>query len=244
MVFMPGYNVGQEPFGEVAVSRCRGVPNVINVTGADYVVCRLCAPLGDVTGWFGTQWWDPHSLGYEYTARRWQSSGYPTDLPFSGHAQMLQGGLAITGLTPVGIGALKLKSTVFASAGWSGGPLWGAVDGEPRVVGVTSGGERDCRESESGACDGLDQVDDYHDVTAGGQLMTELVEYGQRRWRVLEREETTVLRPGNQTTGKQRKKPLIPSPLPRKPEKMELAPAGNSKARSVWVPGREWTLGW
>ena len=31
----------------------------------------------------------------------------------------------------------------FTDHGWSGGPLWGFIDGGPRVIGVASGREKD-----------------------------------------------------------------------------------------------------
>lgn len=179
MRFAPGfgYGNGTEPYGSSYVSSCRGVKNTFNVTGIDYIVCHLCDPLGDKTGWMGTQWWKDHK---SYTARDWYSSGYPIEVS-RGQTQMSISNLTLTNVDPHGDFGVELESDVFASPGWSGGPMWGYVDGEPRIVGVCSGGEKDCSER-PGGCYMANDPEPYHDVSAGGRFMTELVDYALTHW--------------------------------------------------------------
>lgn len=177
MRFTPGYNNGTEPYGGSYVSRCRGVKNTFNVTGIDYVVCQLCEPLGDITGWMKTSWWKD---GLLYTLRRWRTSGYPIDA-FNGQAQMFLDNRTLNKIDHHGELGVELESDVFATAGWSGGPMWESIDGEPTIVGVCSGGENDCNER-PGGCFGTAYQGAYHDVSAGGRLMTDLVRYGISHW--------------------------------------------------------------
>ncbi|QSS49460.1 hypothetical protein I7I53_09814 [Histoplasma capsulatum var. duboisii H88] len=177
MRFSPGFGNGVEPYGSSYVSQCRGVKNTFNVTGIDYIVCQLCEPLGDLTGWMGTKWWKD---GDSYMGRPWRSSGYPTDA-FQGNEQMLLSNITLLNVDFHGRLGKELETRVFASPGWSGGPMWEYIDGQPTIVGVCSGGEKDCSE-EVGGCNGIKDSSLYHDVSAGGRLMTDLVAYGLAHW--------------------------------------------------------------
>ncbi|KAF3491928.1 uncharacterized protein GIQ15_01445 [Arthroderma uncinatum] len=180
MRFVPGFGHGKknaEPFGGSYVSQCRGVKNTHNVTGIDYVICMLCEPLGERMGWMGTVWWKDMQT---YANRSWHSSGYPIE-PLKGAAQMLIANLTLDNVDPHGEIGVELESKVYASPGWSGGPLWGYINGEPTIVGVCSGGERSCSE-QPGGCFMANESDPYHDVSSGGKLMTELVQYGKSHW--------------------------------------------------------------
>lgn len=177
MRFVPGYANGTEPYGGSFVSRCRGVKNSLNVTGTDYVVCQLCSPLGNDVGWMGTQWWSRDQV---YQLRTWKSTGYPVD-SYQGNSLMLLENLTISAVYPDDGFGKELGSKVFASPGWSGGPLWEYTNGVPKIVGICSGGQRECSRTTKG-CHGMDAIDDYHDVSAGGQLMSELVSYATKHW--------------------------------------------------------------
>ncbi|KAI5308556.1 hypothetical protein KEM55_005421 [Ascosphaera atra] len=177
MRFVPSFGNGTEPYGSSYVSRCRGFKNSLNVTGTDYVVCELCQPLGDKVGWMGTHWWPRDSI---YKTRTWKSSGYPVD-SYKGNSLMLLSDLRVEEVHSDKRHGKEIETRVFASPGWSGGPLWEYIDGEPRIIGICSGGERACSRSPDG-CEGLDLVDDYHDVSAGGQLMTALVRQATEQW--------------------------------------------------------------
>ncbi|PGH00567.1 hypothetical protein AJ79_08170 [Helicocarpus griseus UAMH5409] len=177
MRFAPGYGNGSEPYGSSYISQCRGVKNIFNVTGIDYVICHLCEPLGDLTGWMGTKWWRDAD---NYLSREWRSSGYPTD-SFEGGEQMLLSNISLIDVDFHGRLGRELETRLFATPGWSGGPMWEYIDGEPTIVGVCSGGEKDCRE-ETGGCNGVTDSNSYHDVFAAGRLMTYLVAYGMTHW--------------------------------------------------------------
>ncbi|KAK2764260.1 hypothetical protein FQN54_008952 [Arachnomyces sp. PD_36] len=177
MWFSPGYNNKTEPYGGSYVSQCRGINNTFNVTGVDYIVCHLCEPLGEKTGWMGTHWWRDN---LPYFDGEWRSSGYPID-SFRGQAQMLMSTVNLTDIEDHGREGKELETNVFASPGWSGGPLWGYIDGEAKIVGVCSGKEKDCSEHVPG-CVETGNSYTYHDVSAGGKLMTDLVRYGLAHW--------------------------------------------------------------
>ncbi|OAX82952.1 hypothetical protein ACJ72_02703 [Emergomyces africanus] len=177
MKFVPGYGGGSEPYGSSYVSQCSGVKNTFNVTGIDYIICQLCEPLGDLTGWMGTKWWK--GAGF-YMDQPWRSSGYPTDA-FQGEEQMLLSNIKLLEVDFHGLLGKELETRVFASPGWSGGPMWEYIDGQPTIVGVCSGGEKDCSE-EVGGCNGIEDSSSYHDVSAGGKLMADLVIYGLAHW--------------------------------------------------------------
>ncbi|PGH04898.1 hypothetical protein AJ80_08447 [Polytolypa hystricis UAMH7299] len=177
MRFVPGFHNDTEPYGSSYVSKCRGVKNTFNVTGIDYIICHLCKPLGDFTGWLGTKWWADDT---PYMNRSWHSSGYPIDA-LQGKGQMLLSDIKLTEVDNHGTQGKELETHVFASPGWSGGPMWDYIDGNPKIVGVCSGGEKDCSE-QVGGCTGLENTGNYHDVSAGGKLMTDLVLYGMANW--------------------------------------------------------------
>lgn len=180
MRFVPGYNNGSEPYGGSYVTKCRGVKNTFNVTGIDYIVCSLCEPLGEKAGWMGTQWWDDSA---EYMNKSWRSSGYPSD-SFRGQVQMLLSNINLTDVDLHADKGKELESKIFASLGWSGGPMWNIIGGVPKLVGVCSGSEKDCSERVQG-CYGLEgvlDVDTFHDVSAGGRLMTDLTMYALTNW--------------------------------------------------------------
>ncbi|KAK2800058.1 hypothetical protein FQN51_006297 [Onygenales sp. PD_10] len=175
MTFAPGYRNGSEPYGSSYVSQCRGVKNIYNVTGIDYIICRLCEPLGDLTGWMGTKWWRDRE---PYMNRTWRSSGYPADA-FVGDEQMLLSNISLINVDYHGELGRELETNLFAVNGWSGGPMWEYIDGEPTIVGVCSGAERRCSERVAG-CDG--ELEEPYTVSAGGKLMGQLVAYGLMYW--------------------------------------------------------------
>lgn len=64
----------------------------------------------------------------------------------------------------------ELESDVYSLGGWSGGPLWGYIDGQPKVIGVSSGQETDF-------------LQPRHTVSAGSRAMVKLIIYGQNNFR-------------------------------------------------------------
>jgi hypothetical protein len=79
MEFVPAFRgvLGEpnpRPFGSSFVETYRGYNTAPEVSGHDYVICKLYNPLGQALGWMGTQSWGNED---EYYRRRYVSSGYP-----------------------------------------------------------------------------------------------------------------------------------------------------------------------
>ena len=160
MHFVPAYSNGT-PYlmGSSYVRSFYGVRNEGDgdVTGLDYVICKLYEPLGDQCGWMGTQSWGNTDAYYSYD---WISVGYPETF-FVGELPAVQFAIGIKDIDGDGDG-LELETVDFTAHGWSGGPLWNRINGDPKVVGVLSGREKD----------GLDP---RRSVFAGGHHMVSLV---------------------------------------------------------------------
>lgn len=164
MQFVPAYVSGDEPFGNSYVEAFHGVVNQDDVTGLDYVICKLYTPLGDRCGWMGSKWWsdeDPYHDG------QWTSIGYPSSF-MEGERPAVEFNIGVRDIDNDGDG-LEVETLKFAEKGWSGGPLWGWIDGEPRVIGIESGYEKDV-------------LDPTRTVFAGGEHMVNLVKFGIANW--------------------------------------------------------------
>jgi hypothetical protein len=163
--FIPHYRYGNDPrFGHAYVDEWRGVINSDDVTGLDYVICKLNWRIGDRTGWMGSHWSSDESFYYD---RSWISVGYPY-LPGFTERPQLEIPVWVRDIDNDADG-LEIETDMFATKGWSGGPLWGWIGGDPRVVGVESGFEND----------GFDPV---RSVFAGGEHLVNLVKYGWANW--------------------------------------------------------------
>jgi hypothetical protein len=164
--FVPGYRNGNDPrFGHAYVDIWRGVRNEDDVTGLDYVICKLNWRIGDRTGWLGSEW---HSDEDWYYNDPWISVGYPTSEPNGGERPSIEIPVWVRDIDNESDG-LEIETHKFALGGWSGGPLWGWRGGEPRVVGIESGFEKDF-------------LDPTRTVFAGGQHLVNLVKYGWANW--------------------------------------------------------------
>jgi V8-like Glu-specific endopeptidase len=172
MRFVPAFNTGVEPFGFSYVEQCRGIRNIDDVTGLDYVVCRLYTRLGDSVGWMGTYGSSGDSF---YQNRGWTSVGYPVNT-LGGQVPTVEDNIAIVDVDDESGGGKELESHVYSSGGWSGGPLWGflSAGADPRVVGVVSGREEEF--------DFFSFFTATHTVNAGGLHMVNLVKYGIANW--------------------------------------------------------------
>ena len=163
--FVPAYKDGNDPrFGHAWADEWRGVRNADDVTGLDYVICRLNWRIGDLTGWLGSWWSSRESFYYD---REWLSVGYPASF-LGGQRQAIEVPVRVRDIDNDGDG-LEIETHKFALGGWSGGPLWGGVEGQFRVVGVESGFEKDF-------------LDPERTVFAGGEHMVNLVKYGWAHW--------------------------------------------------------------
>jgi hypothetical protein len=170
MRFVPAYHNGEMPFGQSYVSEFRGFNPRGDVTGKDYGVCRLYTPLGASepgrrgAGWMGTQSWGSDDRYYEGS---WITAGYPGSF-FNGEHPGVEYFLKVEDVDHDGSGR-ELETRQFANPGWSGGPLFGWVNGDPKVIGIESGEERDF-------------LQPTWNVFAGGSPMVDLVKYGLANW--------------------------------------------------------------
>lgn len=174
MRFVPGYNDryekddGKEPFGHSYIQQFRGVKvkKDDDPSGEDYVICRLYNPLGEQLGWMGSR-----SFGDEddYYNGTWISVGYPTDF-MNGQKPAVEFDIDIDDIDDDGDGLeLETGYNQAFGGGWSGGPLWGWIDGGPRVIGIKSGWE-------------VDVYDPARGVFAGGGHLVSLVKHGLAHW--------------------------------------------------------------
>ena len=164
--FVPNYRNGNDPrFGHAYVDEFWGIETRDDVTGTDYVICKLNWRIGDRTGWMGSQWWSNED---EYYNRDWISVGYPVSQPNGGERPSIEVPVKVVDIDNDGDG-LEIETHKFALGGWSGGPLWFWINGDPRVVGIESGFEKDF-------------LDPERTVFAGGRHLVDLVKYGWANW--------------------------------------------------------------
>lgn len=163
--FSPLWRNGDHPtFGSSFVSNVRGIQNVSDVNGYDYIICRLYDPIGHRCGWMGSQ-----SFGDEdaYYDAAWTSVGYPGNF-MSGQRPAVEFNIGVRDIDNDSPG-LEIETVLFALHGWSGGPLWGFIDSDPRVIGIESGYEKDF-------------LDPTRTVFAGGSHLVDLVRHGWAHW--------------------------------------------------------------
>jgi hypothetical protein len=163
--FVPAYRDGvDERVGEAWVERFRGVPREGGTTDEhDFALCKLDWRIGDRTGWMGSQSWSSED---PYYAGSWISVGFP---------EAFMGGAIPAVEAPVGVedidasgDYIEIETDDFTSGGWSGGPLWGWING-PRVIGIASGLD-------------WDWPDPERSVFAGGPALVALVKHGWAHW--------------------------------------------------------------
>jgi hypothetical protein len=100
-----------------------------------------------------------------YTAARWISVGYPGWF-FNANRPAVEFDIDIDDIDSDDPGLeLEITDGHAGGQGWSGGPLWGVIDNDFRVIGIRSGTEQD----------GLDP---RRGVFSGGRHMVELVKHG------------------------------------------------------------------
>jgi V8-like Glu-specific endopeptidase len=168
--FVPAYYVGSSLLGigvQSYVSQVNGWNVGWQVTGYDWAILKLKDPLGDWLGWFAVNDYSSDWEGEPW----WTIVGYPGDVA-GGVAPSWQTGISIFDdeATPYGGRELEHKGDV--TAGNSGGPMFGWWKGNPRLIGVVSGGEYE--NTFFGLTAG--------NVTAGGSGFTSLVAWGNSNW--------------------------------------------------------------
>jgi hypothetical protein len=130
------------------------------IFGRDYVVCGLYEPLGDKVGWLPvTSMKESRYDDFTYT-----SVGYPGAVQ-DGQVPCIENGLTIRDIDDGGTGGKQLETRLYGGPGWSGGPLWAAIDGEVKIAAVHTGRQTD----------GLDPRRTVH---SGGGRLVEFVAYG------------------------------------------------------------------
>jgi hypothetical protein len=163
MLFSPGFRDGhQQPTS--FVTRVRGVKILDDddPSGYDYIICRLEQPLGNMLGWMGSK-----SFGSDddYYNPRWISNGYPTWFK-DGNRPAAEFDVKIVDLDSDDPGLeLEVTYNTAMGGGWSGGPLWGVINNDFKIIGIKSGWE-------------VDVYDPARGVFSGGNLMVELIKHG------------------------------------------------------------------
>lgn len=166
MEFIPAFRITRPgPFGSSYVQAYQGYNTQPEVSGYDYVICKLYTPLGQALGWMGSQSWGNED---EYYRRRYVSSGYPDSFGDRQAVEVDMGLRDIDSDSPGKELEFSLANRDFGP-GWSGGPLWLPGEG-PVVTGVLSGTEKD-------------ELDPRFAVFAGGKGMVDLVRFGMDNWR-------------------------------------------------------------
>lgn len=157
------------------VQTFHGVPRYQDKSGADtghdVAICRLYSRIGEAVGWMGSQSWSDGST-YESMSNSLFSIGYPGEYK---NAQEPEWAYFpnLHDTDDDGQGAIELERDEFTSPGWSGGPLYGPVNGEWKVIGVAS----DTRSEY------IFPAGEEHDsVFAGGSWMLGLIKYGLANW--------------------------------------------------------------
>jgi hypothetical protein len=165
MQFAPAFRAGEAPpFGSSFVESFRGVRTEPEVSGLDYVICKLYVPLGNAIGWMGTQWWGNED---EYYNRRFTASGYPASF---GDRPAVAYDVRVEDIDDDGDGLeVEVSRHHGLTDGWSGGPLWYFPNQNPTVVGILSGFE-------------TDEFDPRRSVFAAGKHMVDLVNFGLSTW--------------------------------------------------------------
>lgn len=166
MEFIPAFRINDRPFGSSFVETYRGYNTRPEVSGHDYVICKLYNPMGQALGWMGSQSWGNED---EYYRRRYMSTGYPDSFNDRPAVELDMGLRDIDNDSP----GLELEFSLAnrdLGPGWSGGPLWLPNEG-PIVTGVLSGTEKD-------------GFDPRFAVFAGGGGMVDLIRFGLDNWPV------------------------------------------------------------
>lgn len=165
--FTPALYDNHAPFGNSYVSEYWGYRTDPAHTSAwDYVVCRLYTPLGDRCGYMG--YYGTTDDDFYQDKDTWITVGYPgTPRP---QTEFL---IDIDDVDDDG-DASELESPWDSMPGWSGGPLFGWINDDPKVVGVVSGNEID---SLGGWITNSD-----HGVFAGGLAMAQLISWARTNW--------------------------------------------------------------
>lgn len=164
--FVPAYRSGNDVrFGHAYVDEWFGIRHPEGTaTGLDYVICKLNWRIGERTGWLGSWYFANEDRYYQGS---WFSVGYPGSF-LEGERPAVEFFATVEDIDNDGAG-LEIETDNFTDPGWSGGPLWGWINNQPRVIGICSGKDKDF-------------LDPTRSVFAGGKLMVALVRHGIASW--------------------------------------------------------------
>ena len=143
------------------VDEVRGYPGFCQ--GDDMAILKLYEPLGYGLGYFGYATYNDAWEDEPY----WTLVGYPSAIA-GGDRPTSQSNIAVLDDDSDGEGT-ELEHNGDATAGNSGGPLFGWWDNSPRVIGTHSGGE-------------INFLEGTNNVAAGGRALSRLISWGRRHW--------------------------------------------------------------
>ncbi len=167
MRFVPAYQDGSGPFGDSFVRQFRGRKSFD--PEHDWIICDLYTALGNSAGWMGS-WSSSDESFYENGV--WHSVGYPGSYKNAQRA-VLQPAISPEDADVDGDAAQIEFEPTFIEPGWSGGPLFGWVEDQPRVIGVASSEQK---------AEVLGVTVDDDSIFSGGSHMVELVKFGLANW--------------------------------------------------------------
>ncbi len=170
MQFIPAYYDGASTLGAGVsswVSDYRGYDTNDQVSAWDMIVLRLYTPLGSTYGYFGAKTYDSAWQGGNY----WTLAGYPGAVAGANRPSR-QMWFPIVDDDSDG-DADELEFYADATAGDSGGPVFGFWSGDPYAVGTLSGGEKSTF---------LWWTIEDDNASAGGNAMVNLIRWGRSNW--------------------------------------------------------------
>jgi len=172
--FLPGYDSRShdpKPHGGAYADKCYAIGEN-HVDGTDYLVCRLNGDVGPESGWLGWAYWANDTA---YTTGDWTSVGYPFRTQ-QGTVPCYQNPINLYAVTNSGYqGKVLTGRPAYASEGWSGGPLFGWIDGKPYIAGVV-------RATAGVTIHGV--ASPLNTTHAGGERLARLIESARRNYTV------------------------------------------------------------
>jgi V8-like Glu-specific endopeptidase len=170
MQFIPGYYDGGSVLGGGVSSRVSdywGYNTGDHVSAWDLIVLRLYTPLGNSYGYFGARTYDSAWEGGNY----WTLAGYPGAVAGANRPSRQMWFPVID--DDCDGNADELEYLADATAGGSGGPVFGFWSGQPYAIGTHSGGEKTTF---------LWWTIEDDNAGAGANAMVDLVRWARSNW--------------------------------------------------------------
>jgi V8-like Glu-specific endopeptidase len=169
MQFVPGYYDGASTLGAGVsswVSDYYGYNTGGSVSAWDMLVCRLYTPLGTSYGYFGAKTYSSSWEGGNY----WTLAGYPGAVAGANRPSRQMWWPVLDDDTDGSADELEYEAD--ATAGDSGGPVFGFWSGQPYAIATHSGGEK---------ISFIWTIED-NNIGAGGAAMVNLVNWARTNW--------------------------------------------------------------